>query len=178
MNLPKKLLGPAIALVLSFFLPKASHAQIGVYGELSATHIKNPNNGVSTSANLGDNNYWTTGGTVGVYDDFFHLGPLSLGPDLRFSGASGAKFGLGGARLAFHPPIFPIKPYVEALVGGISASNLTNTKSSTLTYEVLGGIDYTLIPHVDFRAIEIGGGQLSDASRSMLTVSTGLVVRF
>ena len=178
MNLRTKLLLPAIALALTLALPKQSHAQIGIYGTLTATHINNPTTTQSNAANATNTSYWTTGGTIGIYDDFLHLGPLSLGPDLRYSGASGAKYGLGGARLALHPPILPFKPYVEALIGGASASDIYNLRTSAFTYEVLGGVDYTLIPHVDFRAIEIGGGQISDQKRSLLTVSSGLVVRF
>jgi hypothetical protein len=57
--------------------------------------------------------------------------------------------------------------------------------SDKFQYLVAGGLDYTLVPHVDFRVVEVGYGRMSGVSSggsaptaTLVSVSTGLVVRF
>jgi hypothetical protein len=162
-----------------------AHAQVGVYGTLIATHVSNPTSAQSIAFGGTNTGYWTTGGGLGVYYDAFHLGPVSLGLDLRGSSASQAKTGLGGVRLAIHPPVLPIKPYVEGLVGGTGTTTIYNGTATNFVYEIVGGVDYTIIPHLDVRAIEIGAGRISTGiataptgQSTLLTVSSGIALHF
>ena len=89
-------------------------------------------------------------------------------------------------------PVLPIRPYVQASVGaggtkytGPTAAGISNLQyHSKFMYEILGGVDYTLVPHVDLRVIEIGVGRQTGASGAVgnpavitVEVSTGLVIR-
>ena len=132
-----------------------------------------------------------------MYDDFFHFGPLRLGVDVRGDLLRGSNYDyrdvLGGVRLAAKLPVLPFRPYVQGSIGsggtrytGSPANGITNYPySNKFTYVVFGGIDTGLVPHVDFRAIEVGVGQQSTVSDTpgaarplLIFVSTGLVVRF
>jgi hypothetical protein len=181
-----------IAKILRTVLPLAflalatrSQAQVGIYGTLSASHVDNPSTPQSISFGGTNTDYWTTGGGVGIYYDAYHLGPLSLGLDLRASRAKQVKTGLGGVRVAIHPPILPLKPYVEGLVGGTNSTNIYNADNTNFVYQIVGGLDYTLVPHIDFRAIEIGYGKISTGittastpRSTLLTVQTGIAIHF
>jgi hypothetical protein len=166
-----------------------AQAQLGVYGMYEYTRFTDNYVKQETSLN---------GGKFGVYDDFVHLGPLRLGADLRgdvlTSNTLRYRSVLAGARLAVKPPILPIKPYLQASVGfggtqskgpfaaGISAPGY----NGKFLYQVLGGLDYTLIPHIDLRAIELGYGRETgtngttgnNPSSSLFLLSAGAVVRF
>ena len=174
-----------LAIVSSAFITAAAHAQVGIYGTVIASHVNNPSTSQSISFGGTNTSYWSTGAGVGIYYDAYHLGPVSLGLDLRGSRADKVKTGLGGVRVALHPPILPLKPYVEGLVGGTSASNIYSASSTNFVYEIVGGVDYTIIPHIDFRLVEIGGGKISTGittastpRSSLLTVSSGIAVHF
>jgi hypothetical protein len=163
----------------------AAQAQLGVYGTVLAAKINNPTSAQSTTFGGTNTGYWTTGGGAGIYYDAWHLGPVSLGLDLRGSVAAQAKTGLGGVRLAIRPPVLPIKPYLEGLVGGTTTSNVYSAQTTDFLYEIVGGIDYTLIPHIDFRVVEVGAGQISNGittaptgARSILTVASGIAIHF
>lgn len=171
--------------LLPLLLAPCAYAQVGVYGTLTATRVNNPTSAQSNAYGGTNTGYWATGGSLGVYYDALHLGPVSLGLDLRGSGASKAKTVLGGVRLAVHPPILPIKPYVEGLVGSATTTNIYNNSASDFAYQIVGGIDYSLLPHLDLRAIEIGGGSIPTVistapvgTRTMLTISSGLALHF
>ncbi len=161
------------------------HAQVGIYGTLNASHVDNPSTAQSISFGGKTTDYWSTGFGVGIYYDAYHLGPISLGLDLRGSAAKQVKTGLGGVRLAIHPPILPLKPYVEGLVGGTNSTNIYNTANTNFVYQVVGGLDYTIIPHFDFRAIEIGYGKISSGittastpRSTLINVSSGIAIHF
>jgi hypothetical protein len=174
------------ALFLAFAL-SAAQAQIGIYGKFDATNLSGTSNNFET---LG----WYKGGGGGLYYDFIHLGPVRLGADLRGNFLTGNqqkfKSVLGGLRLSVKPPILPIRPYIQGLVGvgGASHSGLGNTGtiySNKFEYQVVGGLDYTLFPHIDWRAAEIGYGRISGISSNpsapavnTFTLGTGIVVRF
>jgi hypothetical protein len=60
------------------------------------------------------------------------------------------------------------------------------TASSTnMEYRIAGGVDYSLLPHVDWRVIEVGGGSIlnynigtgTQQGNSLTTYSTGIVFR-
>lgn len=158
-------------------------AQVGIYGKFDYTRY--------SASNSGALNY--VGGGVGVYDDLVHLGPLSLGLDLRGDLSSESKLYyrslLGGVRVAFRVPLVSLRPYVQGSIGvggtkpkdsfavGISNAHYSNK----LTYEGLVGADLGVLPHVDWRVIELGGGKQSDrgsGAPTLFLLSTGIVVRF
>lgn len=169
-------------------LTAAAHGQFGVYGKFDLNHYSF-NNGGTSAATL-------YGGGFGIYDDFVKLGPVRGGVDLRESLVTNSKYDyrstLFGARVALKAPVLPLRPYVQGSVGvggtkskgplaaGISGSSYSNKFS----YEILGGLDWTVFPHVDFRAVEIGFGRQSgtgsaagSGASSMVVVSSGLVLR-
>jgi hypothetical protein len=98
---------------------------------------------------------------------------------------------LVGLRVAVKAPILPFKPYVQASIGaggtkytGATAPGITSRFSGKLLWEVLGGLDWTVFPHVDFRVIEVGFGKQSSVTGAnyasgptLVLVSSGLVFR-
>ena len=164
----------------------AADAQLGVYGKLDYTHFGDTNGG-------GSNGFY--GGTVGIYDDFLHLGPVRAGLDLRGGLAQGGNFdyrdALVGVRVAVKAPVLPFKPYAQASLGaaetkftGPTAVGITASYHGNLIWQAFGGVDLTVFPHVDWRAVEVGVGKQSTASGfnytagpAVVTVGTGLVFR-
>ena len=130
------------------------------------------------------------GGTFGVYDDFTHLGPLHLGVDGRYfqdTSSNGNSYGnklrggLGGVRVDLHLPAVPFRPYLQGEAGVASTNYGVNPNStSSLAYQIQGGLDFTIFPHLDLRA-EYGGGQINGYGgnqQALQEVGLGLVVRF
>jgi hypothetical protein len=166
-----------------------AHAQIGIYGAFNTVRLNASS--VSISAQTAA---WYTGAEAGVYYNFLHMGPVALGADLRGDLLTGNqqkyRSALFGLRLAANPPLLPIRPYVQASIGagGASHSGLNGAGtiySEKFQYLVAGGVDYTLVPHVDFRVVEVGYGRMTGISSggtaptsTLVSVSTGLVVRF
>ena len=153
----------AIALLVLFF-PLTAKAQIGVYAGFSGAHL---------------NSSTVFGPLVGAYAQKGAL--LKLGVDVRgsFLNRNGQQLNTGaiGPRLALHPVGLPIKPYVEALVG-IASSNTGGSSSAThLNYQVLGGIDATLLPRLDWRVIEFDYSALAGSSLNATILTTGIVLR-
>lgn len=155
-------------------------AQTGVYAEFTGGKI--------SAANTA----WMYGPTFGLYhDDGF--GPIALGLDVRGSflrrgdqSGAGSDQSLntlqGGVRLAVTPHILPIKPYVEALggYGGLTTGQgASRMSASHVTYQFLGGVDFTFFPRLDWRVVEFSYGRLSGLSNTYApkTLSTGLVLR-
>jgi hypothetical protein len=177
MNLRRLMLCLALALTTA-----TVHAQVGIYGKFDATRLT-ANPAVSSSN-------WFYGPGAGIYYDAVHLGPISLGADLRGDLLSGTgqdyRSGLFGLRLAAKPPVLPIKPYIQASVGvgatkPTAASSLSVHYTTKFQYQIAGGLDFTIFPHVDFRAVELGYARMTGISTgtpaSLFTVSTGLVFR-
>jgi hypothetical protein len=73
-------------------------------------------------------------------------------------------------------------PYVEALAGAgytqfpVASGQASGTKFS---YQFVGGVDFTILPHIDWRVAEFSYGGLSilDSSINPKTLSTGIVLR-
>ena len=181
-----------LALALSLFATAsvpAAHAQFAIYGMgsggfLGSTHASQ---GSLVGQNSGFSAY---GGTFGVYDDFAHLGPLHLGGDARYfqdtssnSNAYGNKLhgGLVGPRLDLSLPAVPFKPFLQAEVGGVGTNyGIQAGDSGSFAYQIQGGIDFTIFPHVDVRG-EYGGGQINGFGgnkQALQEVGLGLLVRF
>ena len=181
------------ALVLSLFLTAgtaATQAQIAIYAMGSGGFLGSTN--AAPSSLLGQNGGFSAyGGTFGLYDDFARLGPLKFGGDVRYfqqTSSNGNSYGnkLRGAtvgpRLALKFPVFPLKPYVQAEIGDIATNYGTQpNQPNSFTYQIQGGLDYTLLPHLDLRA-EYGGGQIkaygNGAKQTVQEAGIGLVVRF
>jgi hypothetical protein len=158
-----------------FFFGKVAEAQLGIYGTFTSGQF-------TTGGSP-----WMYGGTFGVYRDH-GLGLVALGVDargefLRSTGRSGGDSkldsGLAGVRVAITPHILPVKPYAEGLVGGGRVQSGGGTAITSFQYRVLGGLDYTFFPRLDWRVVEFGyGGATGDASDAHpRTLSTGLVFR-
>ncbi len=147
----------------------AARAQLALYGNFEANDL------TQTST-------FVTGGTFGLYDDFYRLGPIHLGTDIRGSVLAKDSTNLSkvlvGVRLAVKPPILPIKPYVQ-LNGGVAKLTSGSIQPGYKpAYEVNGGIDLTVLPHVDWRVVEVGAGEINGQPDSEFHLATGLVFRF
>jgi hypothetical protein len=161
-------------------LAGAAQAQTAIYGEFTAAKLSTPN----TS--------WMYGPTVGLYHDSEH-GLFATGLDVRgtFAGrgnTNGAYTSqtldtlLGGVRLAVMPRVLPFKPYGEIL-GGLGhlkvGQGSARTSSTKFAYQFVGGVDFTILPRVDWRVVEFSYGRLAGLSDSFVpkTLSTGIVFR-
>lgn len=169
-----------VALALTFACT-AAFAQVGIYGMGSGGHFSEP------GAQNGSITAW--GGTVGVYDNFVPLGPVKLGGDGRIfvqnSGNStqyGNKLlgGLIGLRLGLSAPAIPFHPYIQAEVGGVGTNNGNSaSRTASVAYQVQGGVDVTVLPHLDLRG-EYGAGQASSinsSGHSLEEFGAGIVLR-
>ena len=173
----------------------AADAQLAVYGKFDLLHNSQDEDNSSIANNLQTTFFY--GGGVGVYDDFFHVGPVHVGVDVRGDVLTGKYSNyrdvLGGVRVAVKIPFLSFRPYVQGSVGAGGTRGTSpllngitsNSYATKFTYVVFGGLDRRIVPHVDFRAIEVGvGQQTSDsdavgASKPVLVfISSGLVVRF
>jgi hypothetical protein len=157
-----------LALSLFVFSPLSVHAQLGLYGAFTVQNLGVPN----------DTGYSFYGGTFGAYLASGRLAILSLGVDLRgsFTRDAGNSFDSGaiGPRLALNTHILPIQPYVEGTVG------LGSLNGIRFEYQVLGGLDYTIFPRVDWRVAEYSYGGLSSLNGDNFhpkSLSTGIVLR-
>jgi len=197
--------------------PVFAHAQgMSVYFTSVNTRFANVQNGQSYNNNTATytdlfTTSWPPQFGGGVTFKVVKAGPLNLGLDFRGStnhGNTGADTAMFGPRLALRVPIIHIKPYVEA-AGGYMArrtlgtvttgtgSNTTATTGVPITnqyaaWEVFGGVDVPIFSHVDFRAVEFGGGKgyLANAGVtninfsntntqiSLISIDTGIVVHF
>jgi hypothetical protein len=174
-TLKTRLLFALCALCL-FTLP-AAHAQTGLYGGFNAAKVNYPSD------------KWAYGGLFGIYSEFAKVPPLRAGADLRFSiirpDSNTTLFStLIGPRVAFHPPALSLTPYAEILIGLGRYSFGNNVGSaSKFEYEVLGGVDRPLVPHLEWRVVEFSYARLATVKRqsqrlTMETITTGVVLRF
>jgi len=146
----------------------AAHAQTGVYVQFTG------------QTNDVNSNGWFWGPTFGFYQDRHSAGPVHLGLDFR--GAilkhDSAQFdsGLGGLRLTIVPHVIPFKIYAEALAGiGIVANGASTTHAQ---YQVNGGLEYTILPHIDWRVAEVAyNGYSGTGTGNPVGLSSGLVLR-
>lgn len=150
-------------------------AQLGLYGAFTAQNL-GPNS----------NGYNFFGGTFGAYLASGQLALLSAGFDLRgsFANNSGNSFDSGsfGPRIGLNTHILPIHPYVEA-VAGLGHLNLAGESLGSATkfeYQFLGGLDFTVLPRIDWRVAEFSYGGLSTFNNSSFhpkSLSSGIVLR-
>jgi hypothetical protein len=189
-----RFLVPCLTLAL---ISIAARAQVGVYLNPVGIHVSNSTPDTGTFAFLGDNVTSRTfyGVNLGGYYDFFHAAKADVGVDLRDSYTKGNNASLNsflvGVRVASKPLKYSFKPYAQLSVGvGSTKPPHSDVHISRATFDIFGGLDYTLAKHVDFRVVEVGYGSLSTVSSSnysgttsipashLLNISTGLVFRF
>jgi hypothetical protein len=165
----------------------AMDAQVAIYGRFDATHISSSETEYEPTA-------WYVGPGAGIYYDFIHLGPLSAGLDLRgdllFASQQKYRSALIGARVAIKAPVLPIKPYVQVSAGSGGAKStapslLATHYNNKFQYQIAGGVDFTILPHIDFRVAELAYGRMAGISSglpvpasNLFVASTGLVFRF
>lgn len=164
-----------LCLAAALILSTVANAQTGIYGTVTGGHLGDMKPPYPYTGSYG---FWTAGGTFGLYNDFGKFGPVHLGLDARGSVLNThdhkLNSGLGGVRVAFKPPALPLRPYVQGSIGIGSTASATG-----FIYQALGGLDITFFPHVDWRAVEVGGGALrvNGNNLGLVTVSTGIVFR-
>lgn len=163
-------------LLLFAFLPQAK-AQLGVYGNFTASKLNAPNTG------------WFYGPTFGAYYDGAHFPVVNFGIDARAALlGSGAEPStkvdsvLVGPRAVLHAPVLPLHPYAEGLVGEAHVQvgqGATYSSGSHLGYGFAAGVDMTFFPRLDWRIVEYTLSRFSGPSGANVqkTLSTGLVFR-
>src|SRR5690348_2977411 len=160
-----------LACLVCFALP--GRAQTGVYAMFSTSDFH-----ANVSRQYGP--------SFGFYHNLWRPPYIGIGFDARAtllgSGATKAYMGLVGPRLQLRPRVIPLMPYVEGLVGvgDVHVGNAASVVSSTaLAYEGAIGVDWTILPRLDWRVVEYSAGGFSslNASISPRTWSTGLVLR-
>lgn len=165
----------ALAAVLCFISPPALHAQLGLYGAFTTAKLNQP----------GFSSNWTTGGTFGAYLASNRLAFFNVGLDGRgtFTSGGGASFDSGsvGPRVALNTHVLPFHPYVEATLG-VGHASFTGHGPYSVTkfeYQFLGGVDWTILPRIDWRVAEFSYGGLAGLNNGFHpeTISTGIVVR-
>lgn len=163
-----------LLLTCALFCSGAARAQTGIYATFNASDFETPNVGEQY------------GPTFGLYHDFLHVPLLHVGFDARAtllgSGSTKADMGLIGPHIQLHPHVLPFMPYVEGLIGGGRVQvgqGLIAVDKTAVAYEGVVGVDWTILPHVDWRVAEysFGGFSSLNASVSPRTIATGLVVR-
>lgn len=175
-----------ILFLATAILTTTAHAQVGIYGIFDSTHV--------STSNSVDPTAWYEGIGAGTYYDFLHFGPVGIGADLRgnllFGGQQKYRSALFGIRLSVKPPVIPIKPYIQGSVGvgGASQSGFHGgapTYNNKFQYEIFGGADLTVAPHLDWRVAELGYGRMTGTGSGyppsadhLFTVDSGLVLRF
>jgi hypothetical protein len=165
---------PLLALFLIGLAPLSSHAQLGLYGGFTVQNVGGPRN----------DGIVLYGGTLGAYLASGRLAILNVGVDLRGSSSrsGGDSFTSGaiGPRVGLNLHVIPLHPYVEATAG---LGNVGFKGSSSVTrfeYQLLGGLDITVLPRIDWRLVEYSYGGMSypnSAAYHPKSLTTGLVLR-
>jgi hypothetical protein len=204
-----------VVLALSIFPVFARAQGMSIYFTSVNTRFTNVQNGQSYDNNTATyTNLFTTSWPAqfggGATFNAVKAGPLNFGLDFRGStnhSNTGADTAMFGPRLALRVPIVHIKPYIEAAggyvatrtpgtvatnIGGAASTSPANITNQYAAWEVFGGVDVPILPHVDFRAVEFGGGKgyLANAGVSninfsntntqisLISIDTGIVVHF
>jgi hypothetical protein len=179
----------------------AAHAQVGLYFDPIAIHVSNSGLAQDSTpyAFLGPNDtsrtFW--GVNFGGYYDFYKQGRLNVGTDMRWTdlhanNASLKEF-LVGVRFVDEPANRPLKPYLQASIGGgWTKSPGSQISIKKVNYRFALGADYAIHKHLDFRVFELGygsldtissatvggGGNIAIPASNLFSVSSGLVFRF
>lgn len=160
-------------LVMIAAFPFAAEAQTGLYAAFSASDFHEPNTG------------WQYGPTFGVYYDPLGVPFVKAGLDARASfigsGSTVDDSGFIGPRVQLHPHVLPLMPYAEALGGAAHVElgqGVARTAKTQFAYELLGGVDITFFPRLDWRVeYSWAGVQSLGTSFNPTALTTGLVLR-
>jgi hypothetical protein len=163
-----------LTLSVMVFAPFSLHAQLGLYGGFTVQNLGVP----------GNDGIVYYGGTLGAYLASGRLAILNVGVDLRGSStrSSGDSFSSGaiGPRVGLNLHVIPLHPYVEATAGLGSLALRGSSSVTRFQYQVLGGLDITVLPRLDWRLVEYSYGGFS-APNSVTyhpkTFTTGIVFR-
>jgi hypothetical protein len=170
----------------------SARAQFGAYGVVTGERVggftcRDPQQCASS-----DGNERPYGGTIGGYYDFRTFVHLRFGGDLRAmflnANKSAIQYSAGpdivrhysllaGPRVTFPTPIKALHPYAE-VVGGYSRYAEPFNASSGSQVEAFVGVDIALGSVVDFRAIELGAGEIfgvQGSSHSSRSIGIGIV---
>lgn len=205
-SLQMKISKLALALLPVCFAASTAYAQLGVYGTVSVRRMTDiPYTQGNTSYTNGTVN--PIGGTGGIFYDFKTFGIVRLGVEGRGvianstqsaypgynAGGTHLSSGLGGVHLQFHTPFIPVKPYVSGMAGVARTNFGTNYNTSLATgpisgatsipitthpeWDIFAGVDYTILPVLDFRVVELGYGSTFGNSHTypIESISTGIV---
>ncbi len=171
------LLGLAIVVLLSM----PARAQLAMYAEGTGASLQLP----QTSHLYGS--------TFGFYDQkragLFAMGADFRGSITRHGDTSGLytdeayDTGLFGVRVAATPHVLPVMPYGEALMGlGYWRGGVGTTRQDSrhVIFQFLAGVDYTVLPHIDWRVVEFSYGRVGAPLGGFINpeaLSTGIVLR-
>ena len=163
-----------LLVVLALSCSPLLYAQlVEVYGTVNGLHATNVPTSVSSAHGTVSNISFGGGGTL----NFFNVGVAKLGIDVRGSN----HLALGGLKFAVQPPVFPIKPYIQASIGYLNTP-LDGRDNKYAVAEVLAGVDYRLNHFVNYRVLELGEGHAirsnNGSTPSFFTINTGLVLHF
>lgn len=181
------------------FTPLLHGQAAEVYGTFTEVHGNNiPGHGIACPVITAPCVQTDPNGSVnglgpgaGLTLNLVHNAAFAFGLDFRGSrhvAGNGADTGLVGLKIGIHVPLLHLTPYLQGSAGYLgtyeSPSGSSNrTVNHYYAAEVLGGVDYPLLPRIDLRVIEIGAGHALNATGnatkpSFVTASTGVVVRF
>jgi hypothetical protein len=189
-------------LALLLLIPAARSQAVSIYGTFSPAHltgIRNGGCGGCINGGYTTTDFWAYGVGAGATLNLVPTGPVRLGVDARGAtrpGTSGYDLGLLGLRLGLKVPLVSVKPYVQAsggylatrtpVISGIPAGSTSTDKFGV--YEIIGGIDYGILPFIDVRILEVGAGkgyQISGVGDTfgtyhptLFTINTGVVFHF
>ena len=190
----------------AFFSALPARAQLALYGTVDGVRFTGytcqAEGGACASSGGIARPY---GGNFGAFYDFRNVGPVRLGLDLRgdifstnksaveYQGGAGInKFygALGGVRGSVAIPVTFLHPYAEVLagynrnnaassyVGSYATAVPTNVELYSNYAQVQGlvGLDITVLPYLDIRAIEVGAGALfGPSTHSNESIGAGIV---
>lgn len=173
-----------IAAVAWYLCVAQGQAQFSIYVNSTNIHASNVESGTgitSTGIQPINTSFWASGLGGGVTFNLLSLHVVSLGLDARGStkpGTNGADTGLAGIKLTVHPPLLKVKPYIQGSAGYLGTRTLDMSTGSGsaagqtdthhfLAYGLLGGVDFPLLPLLDFR-VEAGYLHGNDLGRVLL----------
>jgi len=157
-------------MVASLASPRASQAQVSLYGDFSATYLHN----LVSSSTL-------YGATTGILVDGPSIKRMLISADLQGRFVAGSGKSLNGLTVGprFSFPTHNFTPFAELLVGFARIDNGAGPKSTDSTFQINGGIAKRLTPRLDavvdysYAQYFYGGGQYNPK-----TFSIGAIYHF
>ena len=172
----------------------SSRAQFSIYGTVTGERVggftcTDPQSRCADN----DGKERPFGSNFGAFYDFKKFGPALIGADLRGgvtnANKSATEYGsssdlvrhysaLVGPRASFRTPLKALKPYAEIL-GGYARYNDANVTTQNGQIQGYVGLDISIIPLLDLRAIEVGEGAIfGSGTHNVQSIGAGLVLHF